>query len=53
MAEIIIVPGIGGSGELHWQTRWEKANPRWHRLRPAGLEYSPNSMTDQSRHLNM
>ena len=34
MVEIIIVPGIGGSGELHWQTRWEEANPRWHRLRP-------------------
>ena len=34
MVEMIIVPGIGGSGELHWQTRWEDANPQWHRLRP-------------------
>ncbi|MBR1154851.1 alpha/beta hydrolase [Bradyrhizobium sp. JYMT SZCCT0428] len=32
MVEIIIVPGIGGSGELHWQTRWEGANPQWRRL---------------------
>ena len=23
MVEIITVPGIGGSGELHWQSRWE------------------------------
>jgi predicted alpha/beta hydrolase family esterase len=22
-AEILIVPGLGGSGEDHWQTRWE------------------------------
>jgi predicted alpha/beta hydrolase family esterase len=23
-AEILIVPGLGGSGEEHWQSRWEK-----------------------------
>ncbi|CAN7264311.1 alpha/beta fold hydrolase [Bradyrhizobium sp. LjRoot220] len=34
MVEIIIVPGIGGSGESHWQTRWEDANPQWRRLQP-------------------
>jgi predicted alpha/beta hydrolase family esterase len=22
--DILIVPGLGGSGPLHWQTRWEK-----------------------------
>ena len=35
MTEIIILPGIGGSGELHWQTRWEKTNPRYRRFQPA------------------
>ena len=35
MVEIIMVPGIGGSGELHWQTRWEDANPQCHRLQPS------------------
>jgi uncharacterized protein len=34
MADIIILPGIGGSGELHWQTRWEKTNPRYRRFQP-------------------
>lgn len=28
MTDIIILPGIGGSGELHWQTRWETDSPR-------------------------
>ena len=23
-ADIIIVPGLGGSGPMHWQTRWQK-----------------------------
>jgi predicted alpha/beta hydrolase family esterase len=35
MTEIIILPGIGGSGELHWQTWWEKTNPRCRRFQPA------------------
>lgn len=35
MTDIVILPGIGGSGELHWQTRWEKSNPRCRRFRPA------------------
>ena len=34
MTDIVILPGIGGSGELHWQTRWEKINPRYRRFRP-------------------
>ena len=35
MTDIVILPGIGGSGELHWQTRWEKTNPRYRRFQPA------------------
>jgi predicted alpha/beta hydrolase family esterase len=35
MTDIVILPGIGGSGELHWQTRWEKADPRCRRFQPA------------------
>jgi predicted alpha/beta hydrolase family esterase len=34
MSDIVILPGIGGSGELHWQTRWEKTNPRYRRFQP-------------------
>ena len=39
MVEIITVPGIGGSGELHWQSRWEAANPRWRRLQPRDWDH--------------
>ncbi len=35
MTDIVILPGIGGSGELHWQTRWERTNPRCGRFQPA------------------
>lgn len=35
MTDIVILPGIGGSGELHWQTRWERTNPRYRRFQPA------------------
>ncbi|MEH2589325.1 RBBP9/YdeN family alpha/beta hydrolase [Bradyrhizobium sp. AZCC 1721] len=34
MTDIVILPGIGASGELHWQTRWEKSNPRCRRFQP-------------------
>jgi predicted alpha/beta hydrolase family esterase len=34
MTDIVLLPGIGGSGELHWQTRWEKTNPRYRRFQP-------------------
>jgi hypothetical protein len=29
---ILIVPGIGGSGPEHWQTRWEKLTPGLQRV---------------------
>jgi uncharacterized protein len=35
MTDIVILSGIGGSDELHWQTRWEKTNPRYRRFQPA------------------
>jgi uncharacterized protein len=35
MTDIVILPGIRGSGEQHWQTRWEKTNPRYRRFQPA------------------
>jgi hypothetical protein len=25
---VLVVPGLGGSGPEHWQTRWERAHPR-------------------------
>ncbi|MDQ0319541.1 putative alpha/beta hydrolase family esterase [Pararhizobium capsulatum DSM 1112] len=38
MSDIIILPGIGGSGESHWQTRWEKENPAMTRFAPSDWE---------------
>jgi predicted alpha/beta hydrolase family esterase len=38
MADIIILPGIGGSGELHWQTRWERNHPRMQRFQPTNWD---------------
>jgi predicted alpha/beta hydrolase family esterase len=35
MTDIVILPGIGGSGDLHWQTRWETSEPRCRRFQPA------------------
>jgi predicted alpha/beta hydrolase family esterase len=38
MIDIVILPGIGGSGELHWQTLWERADPRCRRFQPTDWE---------------
>ncbi|TIM38270.1 MAG: serine hydrolase family protein, partial [Mesorhizobium sp.] len=38
MTDFIIVPGIGGSGEAHWQTRWQRVNPAMRRFMPASWE---------------
>lgn len=35
MLDIIILPGIGGSGQSHWQTRWENTNSRMRRFQPS------------------
>ncbi|MFV0634687.1 RBBP9/YdeN family alpha/beta hydrolase [Demequina sp.] len=37
-ARLVIVPGLGGSGEGHWQTRWEAAHPRASRFAPASWD---------------
>lgn len=34
MSDIIILPGIGGSADEHWQTIWEGKDPRMRRFRP-------------------
>ncbi|RXZ41520.1 RBBP9/YdeN family alpha/beta hydrolase, partial [Agromyces binzhouensis] len=35
---LVIVPGIGGSGPLHWQSRWEAALPGVLRIAPASWD---------------
>lgn len=39
MTEFILLPGINGSGEKHWQTRWERSHPNMHRFQPADWDY--------------
>lgn len=34
MSAIVILPGIGGSGESHWQTFWQKSDPSMVRFQP-------------------
>lgn len=31
-APVLIMPGIGNSGPLHWQTLWEQRHPHWQRI---------------------
>lgn len=38
MSDIIVLPGLGGSGEDHWQTLWERQDPRLRRFRPASWD---------------
>ncbi len=32
MTNVFILPGLGNSGEQHWQTLWEKRHPEWRRI---------------------
>jgi uncharacterized protein len=32
MTTILIVPGLAGSGPLHWQSHWERSDPRCRRV---------------------
>lgn len=32
MTPVLILPGIGGSGPLHWQSRWEALKPDYRRV---------------------
>lgn len=34
----IILPGIGGSGEAHWQTLWQHSDPSFKRFQPASWD---------------
>lgn len=38
MSDVIILPGLGGSGEGHWQTLWERQDPRMRRLQPSSWD---------------
>lgn len=38
MTDFIILPGSGGSGEAHWQSRWQQANPAMQRFCPASWD---------------
>lgn len=38
MIDTIILPGIGGSGEAHWQTHWESEHPAMRRFAPASWD---------------
>ena len=44
MTEMIMVPGIGGSGEAHWQTRWERLHPGIRRFQPG--DWDQPELTD-------
>jgi predicted alpha/beta hydrolase family esterase len=38
MTHFIILPGSGGSGPAHWQSRWESANRAMRRFQPSSWE---------------
>jgi len=38
MHDIITLPGLGGSGDTHWQTLWERADARVTRFQPASWD---------------
>ena len=38
MTQFISLPGSGGSGPGHWQTRWEEINPTMRRFQPSSWE---------------
>ena len=38
MTHFIILPGSGGSGPAHWQSRWERADPAMRRFQPSSWD---------------
>lgn len=38
MSEVVLIPGIGGSGGEHWQTRWQEENPGFARISPSSWD---------------
>ncbi|RXT33627.1 RBBP9/YdeN family alpha/beta hydrolase [Bradyrhizobium betae] len=48
MHDIITLPGLGGSGETHWQTLWERADARITRFQPASWDQPDLADWEQS-----
>ena len=38
MSDIIMLPGLGGSGDDHWQTLWEQQDTRMRRFQPSSWD---------------
>jgi uncharacterized protein len=38
MRKMVMLPGIGGSGDTHWQTAWERGDTRFTRFTPVSWE---------------
>ncbi|SFP44692.1 Serine hydrolase [Mesorhizobium sp. NFR06] len=38
MQAFITLPGIGGSGDAHWQSHWERADKRFKRFEPTSWD---------------
>jgi predicted alpha/beta hydrolase family esterase len=48
MHDIITLPGLGGSGDAHWQTIWERADARFTRFQPASWDQPDRDDWEQS-----
>lgn len=48
MHDIITLPGLGGSGETHWQTLWERTDARITRFQPASWDHPDLDDWEQS-----
>jgi predicted alpha/beta hydrolase family esterase len=38
--DVLVVPGLGGSGPAHWQTLWQAQSPNWRRVEQQEWETS-------------
>src|SRR4029079_12400957 len=41
---VLIIPGLGGSGPEHWQTRWQARLPRWARVEQRDWDHPDREM---------
>lgn len=48
MHDIITLPGLGGSGDNHWQTLWEPSDARFRRFQPASWDRPDRDDWEQS-----
>lgn len=48
MHDIITLPGLGGSGDIHWQTLWERNDARFARFQPASWDQPDLADWEQS-----